>query len=236
MRRPIRPEAYLGRLPVFAGLPAEALARLAQATTRRELARGDILFHEGEPSTGVHALVYGRLKLCHRGADGREHLIDVVEPGRSFGEPVMFLEKPYIVSAVALADSLVLHVGKAAVFDELKRSERLAARIIGTLAQRIELLVRELQDYALGSGARRLAGWLLRQPVRPAEGNAVVVALPAAKRVLAARLKLSPEHLSRVLKGLSAEGLIAVKGREVMIADVERLRAWTLVERVADEP
>jgi CRP-like cAMP-binding protein len=233
VRRPIRPAAFLARLPLFEGLPAEVIERLAAATTRRELARGEALFREGEFPTGLWAVIYGRIRLHHRGADGRDHLVDVIGPGRSFGEPVMFLEKPYIVDAHALADSLVVHVGKEAVFAELARNARFAARIIGTLAGRIEALVHELQDQALGSGARRFVGWLLRQPAEP-HGTGAAITLPHAKRVVAARLKLSAEHLSRVLRALAAERLIAVEGRRIVIPDLARLRAWQ--QGAAGEP
>jgi CRP-like cAMP-binding protein len=228
MPRAIRPEKLLASLPLFQGLEADALLRLAEGTTRRPLVRGEILFREGEPATGLHAVVYGRIKLFHLGSDGRERVIDIVGGGRTFGEPVMFLEKPYLVSASALADTLLLHVAKETVFAELQRNPRFAARIIGTLAQRTEALVRELQDYAIGTGSRRFVGWLLRQRGAAAASGTAVVTLPAAKRVLAARLKVSAEHLSRILRELAAAGLIAVRGREVTIPDLARLRAWQL--------
>jgi CRP-like cAMP-binding protein len=226
VRRPPSLDAFLARLPLFAGLPPDVLARLAAAGSRRELKRGDVLFRQDEPSTGLFAVIYGSVALRHRGADGRERLTGVVGPGTSFAEPVMFLEKPYIVTASALADSLVVHVAKDAMFAELKRDERLAARIIAALAQRVEALVREQQDHALGSGARRLVGWLLRQPLQPSPQHAGVVVLATPKRALAARLKLSAEHLSRILRELSAENLVIVRGREIAIPDLDRLRAW----------
>lgn len=225
MARPIRLESLLANLPLFRGLPAEDLARLAAGTGRRSLRRNEILFREGEPSTGVHVVVYGRIKLFNRDRDGRERVADVVGPGRSFGEPVMFLERPYLVSASALEDSVVLHVDKDTVLAELRRNPHFAARIIGTLAQRTEALVRELQDHAVGSGARRLVAWLLRK-AEPGARAAVVVPLPFSKRVLASRLEVSPEHLSRVLRQLAEEHLIVVRGREITIPDIGRLRAW----------
>ena len=128
MPRAIRLESFLANLPLFRGLSPDDLARLAAGTRRRTLARGEILFREGEPSTGVHAVVYGRIKLFNLGSDGRERVIDIVGPGRSFGEPLMFLEKPYIVSASALADSLVLHIDKETVFAELQRNPLTCSR------------------------------------------------------------------------------------------------------------
>jgi CRP-like cAMP-binding protein len=226
MRRAPRVESFLARLPLFDGLGADELQRLAAGTTRRELARGGVLFREGERSTGVHALVFGRIKLASRGVDGRERLVDLVTPGRTFGEPMMFLDKPYIVTATALADSVVLTVARDAILAELARNAHFASRIIGTLSARVEALVHELEGYALGSGTRRFVAWLLRRPLAVGASGAATVTLPAAKRVLAKRLNVSAEHLSRILRGLSAEGLIAVRGRDVSIADVERLRAW----------
>jgi CRP-like cAMP-binding protein len=217
--------SFLAHLPLFQGLSEAELARLAAATSRRRLKRGEALFRQGEPSTGLHAVLYGSIRLSMRAARG-ERVVDIVGPGHSFGEPVMFMEKPYIVSATALADSLVLHVAKEAVFAELERSPRLARRVIAALSRRIEALVREVETYALGSAAKRFAAWLLRRVPQGASGEATVT-LPAAKRQLASQLNLSAEHFSRVLRELAARGLIEARSRRLRIPDLERLRAWS---------
>lgn len=226
MRREIRPEQFLARLPLFAGLGAAERQRLAAATTRRELKRGEFLFRQGEKPTGFHAVVHGRIELRARSAHGRERVTEIVGAGRSFGEAIMFLDKPYIVSAKALGDALVLHVAKDAVFAELERSPAFGRRIIATLSEKLHAAARELDTYALGSGEHRFAAWLLRV-APPAGGAAVSVMLPAAKRAIASRLNLSAEHLSRILRHLVAEGLIEVRGRTIEIPDVARLRAWS---------
>lgn len=225
MRREIKPEQFLARLPLFAGLGAAELARLAAATTRRELKRGELLFRQGEPCTGFYVVVHGRIALTSRPERGRERVHDIVGAGRSFAEAILFLDRPYIVSAKALGDALVLHVAKDAVFAELERNPGFARRIIATLSEKLHAAVRELDTYALGSGEQRFAAWLLRA-AGPAERGAVSVALPAAKRAIASRLNLSAEHLSRILRHLVSEGLIEVRGRTVGIPDVARLRRF----------
>ena len=222
MRREIRTETFLARLPLFQGLTPDELARLAAATARRNLRRGEVLFREGEPSSGMFGLLYGAVELFTSGGGARQ-VIDIVTPGRSFGEPVMFLEKAWIVTAIALADSLVLHVAREAIFAELERSPRFARRVIGTLAERAEGLVRQLEARAAGPAAHRVAAWLLRQPAAQADGAATIT-LPAAKRTLASQLNLSAEHLSRVLRELSGRGLIEVHGRRVHVPDLARLQ------------
>jgi CRP-like cAMP-binding protein len=224
-RGEIGAEQFLARLPLFAGLGAAELGRLAAATTRRELSRGEFLFRQGEPPAGFHAVVHGRIELRARSSDGRERVADIVGAGRSFGEAIMFLEQPYIVSARALGDALVLQVAKDAVFAELERSPGFARRVIATLAAKLHSAARELDTYALGSGEQRFAAWLLRAAA-PAERGAASVALPAAKRAIASRLNLSAEHLSRILRHLVSEGLIEVRGRTLEIPDLARLRAW----------
>jgi CRP-like cAMP-binding protein len=206
-------------------LKADELARLAAGTTRRRLRAGDALFSQGEPSTGFYAVVHGRIALVARLPRGRERVTAIIEAGRSFGEAIMFLEKPAIVGARALSDALVLHVDKATVFGELERNPGFARRIIAALSAKLHASVRELDLYALGTAGRRFCAWLLRA-VPAAERGAAAVTLPAAKRAIASQLNLSAEHLSRILRELTLEGLIEVRGRKVAIPNVARLREW----------
>jgi CRP-like cAMP-binding protein len=226
MRREPELKSFLAHLPLFEGLRPDELERLAAGTTRRRLQSGETLFRQGEPSTGFHAVIHGRIALVAAAPQGRERVSAIIEAGRSFGEAIMFLEKPYIVTARALSDSLVLHVSKEAVFAELQRNPGFGRRIIATLSAKLHASVRELDMYALGSGGRRFAAWLLRQVPR-AKAGATEVTLPAAKRAIASQLNLSAEHLSRILRELTTEGLIQVRGRKVAIPDISRLRQWT---------
>lgn len=224
IRRAVDVRDFLRHLPLFAGLGAEELARLAAGTTQRRLRRGEVLFTQGEPSTGLHAVVHGRIALTVRAPGGRERVSDIIGPGRSFGEAIMFLEKPYIVGASALTDALVLHVSKQTVFAELARNPGFARRIIASLAAKLQATVGELDLYALGSASRRFAAWLLRS-ARAADTGDASVTLPASKKAIASKLNLSAEHLSRILRELAAGRLIEVSGRKVRIVDPGRLRA-----------
>lgn len=225
MRREPEVKAFLAHLPLFQGLRPDELDRLAAGSTLRRLRRGETLFRQGEAASGFHAVVHGRIALAARSPQGRERVTAVIEAGRSFGEAVMFLEKPYIVSARALSDSMVLHVAKETVFAELQRNPGFARRVIASLSAKLHASVRELDLYALGSSSRRFVAWLLR--AFPAEQRgAISVTLPASKKAVASQLNLSAEHFSRILGELSREGLIEVRGRKLSVADAGRLRDW----------
>lgn len=219
-------ESFLAHLPLFEGLRSDELERLAAGTTRRRLRSGETLFSRGEPATGFYAVVHGRIALIASSAQGRERVSAIVEAGRSFGEAIMFLERPYIVSARALSDALVLHIGKETVFAELERNPGFGRRIIAALSAKLHATVHELDLYALGSGGQRFAAWLLRALPPAQQEGAATVTLPATKRAIASQLNLSAEHLSRILRELSLEGLLELHGRKVRIPDVGRLRHW----------
>lgn len=222
-----RVSALLSNLPLFRELKPEELAHVAAGTRAMQVQRRDLVFRKGDACTGFHLVVFGRVKLFFPLPDGGEKAVEIIEPGSSFGEAVMFLEKPYVVSARALADSLLLHVARAAVVDEMRANPGFGLRIIAGLSYRLHGLIRDFESSALGSGTQRLIGYLLRVDTEPdlVRGQSSVI-LPAAKSVIASRLNLTPEYFSRVLQNLSRSGLIRVKGREIHILDVERLKAF----------
>lgn len=222
-RREIAPERFLADLPLFRALDAATLARLAALTTRCPLKRGQTLFRKGDAATGMYVVVYGQIKLIASTPASGERLTGVVGPGQSFGEPVMFLERPALVEAQAASDALLLHLPKAAVFDEIERTPVFARCMIAGLSQRVESLVRELERQSIGSGSERFAAYLLRlgrgQPVP------MVITLPAAKAEIASQLNLTAEHFSRILHELEAAGVLTIRGRNITVVDPQRLVA-----------
>jgi len=222
-RREIAADAFLASLPLFKALDATTLARLASGTTRRALKRGETLFRKGEPATGMYVVVYGEIKLMSATPARGTRLTGIVGPGQSFGEPVMFLERPALVNAQAADDALLLHLPKEVVFAEIERNPKFARRIIAGLSKRIESLVRELDRQALGSGRERLVAYLLHHA--RGQTGAIVVTLPASKAEIASQLNLTPEHFSRILHELAETDLLQVKGRKVTVPSRNRLEA-----------
>jgi CRP/FNR family transcriptional regulator, dissimilatory nitrate respiration regulator len=226
-RREIAPEVFLAGVPLFKALDAATLAQLAAATTRHTLRRGEMLFRKGDPATGMYVVVYGEIKLMSNTPARGSRLTGIVGPGQSFGEPVMFLERPAIVDAQAAGDALLLHLPTRAVFDEIERNPKFARRMIAGLSQRIESLVRDLDRQALGSGRERFIAYLLHHGRGRDRTAPLVVTLQAAKAEIASQLNLTPEHFSRLLHELVTEGLLQVEGRRITAPDPDRLRRAT---------
>lgn len=218
-------EALLSHVPLFNGLKTDEIARIAHGTRIVKTQRGDTLFSKGDQPTGFYLIVYGQIKLAFTSSQGGEKVVDIVSQGQSFGEAVMFMEKPHIVFAQALKDCVLLHISKAVILDELERDPKLAQKMIAGLAVRLHHLMIDVESYSLHSGKQRIIGYLLRENMESDE-TSVTITLPTNKGVIASRLNLTQEHFSRILHELSENGLIVVEGRRIVIPDVEALRCY----------
>jgi CRP-like cAMP-binding protein len=221
-RREIAAHELLASVALFKKLDAAARARIAGRVTKVRVRRGDAVFERGANPTGFFAVVFGEIALIAHGARG-PRLTGVVGAGRSFGEPVMFLDKPYLVDARAQTDSLLLHIPKDAVFAEIERNPAFARHMIAGLAARIESLVREIDAGAQRTAQQRLAAHLIRAS-RAGEGKTTVTLSPS-KAAVASQLGLTAEHFSRILHDLARRGLVRVQGRRVAILDAAVLAA-----------
>lgn len=222
----IKVQAFLANLPIFSEMSGEDLDRIAAHTLPHYAEKGQSICHCGDPCTGFHLVVYGQVKLGFTSAQGIEKVVEIVRPGQSFGEALMFLDVPYIVFAQALSDSMLLHVAKQAVFDELARDPGFSRRMLSGLSRRLHGLVRDVEAYTLRSSQERVIGYLLAELRDDAEGSPVEVHLSAGKSVIASRLNMTPEHFSRILHELGNAGLIEIQGRTVRIPDLARLRGY----------
>jgi len=228
---PINPEAFLSGMPLFRELAPAQRALVAQRTRQLRVERGEVLFRRGDPCHGLHLIVHGQVKLSFVSSTGVEKVIEFLGAGQSFGEAVLFLDAPHVVTAQALTDSLLLWIPKEAVFERIDNDPGFARRMLGGLSRRLHQLVADVESFSTRSGTERVIGFLLRDYVSEHEGEGtappVDVVLPVAKGVIASRLNLTQEHFSRILHDLAAAGLIEVKGRHIHVLDPNRLRSHT---------
>ena len=212
----------LAHLPLFRQLSPAEIAELARGCRELHPKKGETLFLKGDVPTGFFIVAHGQIKLAFPSAHGGEKVVEIIGAGQSFGEAVMFMEKPYPVSAQALVDSLLLHVAKDALFQAMDRNPALARKMLAGLSLRLHALIHDMEAYCSLSGTQRVVGYLLQHECLGQPQ--AIVELPASKQVIASRLNLTPETFSRILHQLTVAGLIRVEGRCITILDVDALR------------
>lgn len=223
----IKTQDFLSKLALFNEMGPQELDRIALGTTEIHIQRGDTLFQRGDTCNGFHTVIYGQVKLAFTSSQGSEKIVEIIGPGHSFGEAIMFMDKPYIVAAQALADTLLLHIAKSAVLSELERDPLFARKMLAGLSRRLHGLICDVEAYSLRSGTQRVIGYLLQyDAAAETQINGQEIILPFSKAVLASRLNLTPEHFSRILHDLTESQLINVSGKSITILDIEKLRDY----------
>ncbi|MCK9285201.1 MAG: Crp/Fnr family transcriptional regulator [Rhodocyclaceae bacterium] len=218
-------QKILSHLPLFQALSPQQLAQIALGVRELRLSKGDVLFRRGDPTLGLHVVVFGQVKLAISSAQGNEKVVEIIGPRQSFGEAVMFLERPYPVTAEALVDTLLLHVARENVNDLLTADPSFSRAMLAGLSFRLHSLIQDVESYSMRSSTQRVVGYLLQLCPEDPEAKVELV-LPTSKLVIASRLNLTPETLSRVLHDLSRNQLIEVDGRTIRIPSVRRLREF----------
>ena len=216
---------YLSRQALFNDLSPAELDRLAAGCAPRRFSRGEHVFLVGEPCREFHVCVIGQVKLYAASSNGSEKVIDIIGPGQSFAEALMFTGRPYIVNAQALADCLLLSVKRQVVEGEITRDPRFALRMLAGISRRLHGLVHDVEAYALHSGVQRVIGYLLRD-IAADSAQPLMVSLPVSKATIASRLSLTPEYFSRVLHELEAAGLVRIDKRDIYILDEQALKSY----------
>lgn len=230
MRREDREE--MRRLPLLAQLgDAELDTLLAGAFLQRFPAHVELI-REGDPADFLHIVVEGQVEVYARYRD-RETTVAVIGQNHSFILAAVVLDRPYLKSARALSPARILMLPAEAVREVFDRNPAFARAVTQEMAMAYRGVVQELKNQKLRSSLERLANWLIRRDVET--GGAGRFVLPFDKKVLAARLGMAPEVLSRALATL-ADYKVAVDGKTIAIGDREALLRLAQPTPLIDDP
>lgn len=206
----------LRRAPLLSRLEPAQLERVARHAVRVKLAAEQLLFSQGDAANRFYLLLEGQMRLFRLSPEGAEKVIEIVSPGQTFAEALMFLEVPrYPVCAAALADAELIAIDAVDFAAMLRGSVDTCFLLLGTLSQRLRGLIGEIDDLTLHTATSRVARYLAAK----APPDAPILELDVRKGVLASRLSVQPETFSRVVKSLVEQGVIQMQGSQVRILD-----------------
>lgn len=215
----------LGRTPLFGDLPAPTRALIAAATQECRYARGAVVLQKGACPTGLVVVVSGKLRESCCSPRGEEKVVEILGVGKTCGEAALFLDSPYPMCASALTNVVLLHVEKRALEEIIDGDPKFVVRLLQVLAERQNAILRDIHADARSSPLQRLVGYLLEE-CRADGADTGSITLPAAKQVIASRLSMTPEALSRTFRDLADAGLIEMSGKRVKLLDADRLREF----------
>ena len=206
----------LRRAPLLARLEATQLQRVARHASRVRLTAEQLLFSQGDAAACFYLLLSGQMRLFRLSPEGAEKVIEIVSPGQTFAEALMFLNAPrYPVCAAALVDAELIAIESADFAAMLRESVETCFVLLGALSQRLRGLIGEIDDLTLHTATSRVARYLASRLPPGARS----LELDVRKGVLASRLSVQPETFSRVIKSLSEQDVIRMDGSLVSVLD-----------------
>jgi CRP/FNR family transcriptional regulator, cyclic AMP receptor protein len=211
---------------LFRELDDEAAAALRASMVEVKLARGEVLFREGDAGDQIYVVVEGKIKLGRTSPDGRENLLAVLGPGQMFGELSLFDPGPRSASASAITDTILLGLAHKDLLPWLTGRPEVARNLLSQLAQRLRRSNDTLADLVFSDVPGRVAKQLLdlseRFGVPSAEGLRVVHDL--TQEELAQLVGASRETVNKALADFVSRNWIRLESRSVVLTDIDRLR------------
>jgi len=209
-------------MPMFRHVARAHLAELARHARVQHVRRGATVCRRGESLNCFFGVAYGLIKLALRADSGEEKVLRLVGAGETFGEALVFRERPNPLDAVALADTMLVVFPSPAVIALLEHDPSFARGLLDSLSERMHNMVAEIEASTLLSARQRVAAYLESLAVEQSDDRA---RLPATKTVIAARLGVTKETFSRLLRELANQGLIEVEKRDIVLHDRSGLAA-----------
>ena len=206
--------------PIFGAMSNETMRSLLGNTLPRNCGKGEVLFQQGEAAKDFFVVLEGWVKVYRQTPEGEEAVVVVFKRGESFAEGAMFAGGRYPVSAETVAPSRVLQIDGMHLRQSILENPHLAFSMLASMSGHLKALVEQIEQIKLLSGAQRMAEFLLQ--LCPNAEKAAVVGLPYDKALIANRLGMKPESLSRSLSRLRRLG-VSVEREQVRISDVRRL-------------
>jgi len=211
-------------------LPEDLADTLLQRSAAQTFDRGAMIFLQGDPATSVYIVLEGWVKLFRISPNGAEAVVGVFTRGRSFGEAAAFRGDVYPVASEAVTDCKLLQVRASFILEMMKLRPELCTAMLASTYRHLQALVSQVEQLKAHTGAQRVAEFLLG--LCPVEEGACAVTLPYDKILIAGRLGMKPESLSRAFSRLREAGVM-VKQNHAAIADVAKLREYVEEDRAA---
>lgn len=211
---------------LFSGLEESDFDTLVDAMSEEKFGKGEVLFHRGDAANSFYFLETGQVELSLISPAGQKKVIEVVSPNRTFAEAVVFMrETRFPVTAEALLDSVLYRIPNEAYLNVLYGNPDACLRLLSDVCRHLHARVREIERLTIQNARSRLSSYLVDHIVA-AEDDEATIRLDLPRHVIASRLSVTPETLSRLLRNLTDEGILTIEDRVIFVHSLARLRPY----------
>lgn len=197
-------------------LPEAAFKAVCAQAHIRHLSRQQVLFRQGEPANRFYVLIEGQVTLTRLLDEGQERLVEVIQPGNSFAEALLFSGvQQYPVTASTSRASTLVSLAGTHYRTLLQEHPGICLSLLAGFSACLHQRLVEIDTLTRANAGRRVARFLCQQQ----EADQGTVERRVSKRLVASQLGIQPETFSRILHKLIGTGLITMQQRTIQIMD-----------------
>jgi CRP-like cAMP-binding protein len=218
-------EDVVRKAPLFTALDEAAAVSLRANMDSVKIAKGSVLFAEGDEGDHLYVIVEGKLKLGTSSGDGRENLLSILGPGEMFGELSLFDPGPRTSTATAVTDAKLLSLGQEKLLPWLATNPNVSLQLLARLAQRLRRTNEAVGDLVFSDVPGRVAKALIDLGERFGKqtDEGLFVHHDLTQEELAQLVGASRETVNKALADFAGRNWLKLDGRAVLITDFERL-------------
>ena len=218
-------EDVVRKAPLFTALDEAAAVSLRANMDSVKIAKGSVLFAEGDEGDHLYVIVEGKLKLGTSSGDGRENLLSILGPGEMFGELSLFDPGPRTSTATAVTDAKLLSLGQEKLIPWLATNPNVSLQLLARLAQRLRRTNEAVGDLVFSDVPGRVAKALIDLGERFGKqtDEGLFVHHDLTQEELAQLVGASRETVNKALADFAGRNWLKLDGRAVLITDFDRL-------------
>jgi CRP-like cAMP-binding protein len=220
-------EEAIRRSLVFRRLGPEDRERLGAVSRLRNVAKGERIFAEGDPSDFFFTILSGRVKIFKMTPAGKDIILEIFGPGDPLGAVAVYEGRPFPASAVALEDTACMLVPRASFFALLEEHPSLVRGLLLGLTHRLVELTNRLTDLTGGRVEARFARLFLKLAQdlgRPAP-HGTLIPLALSRQELADMTGTTIETCIRIMSRWGKDDIVRTEKDGFVVLDKAALEA-----------
>ncbi|RLA08387.1 MAG: hypothetical protein DRQ51_02875 [Gammaproteobacteria bacterium] len=218
---------------LFSSMSDEDLVKIAEKSEMFDLKKQESIFFQGDEANNFYYIVDGQVSLARSSPNGQEKIIEIIKKNEIFAEALIFMPQKahYPVSACSLEKCTIIKLKNKLLKEILNDSHKTSMAILLNMAIKLHALLDEIDSLTLHGASYRLVSFLLHQIPKNniknnKENETANIKLDIAKNIIASRLSIKPETLSRSISSLSKRGLIKIDGKHIVINNKKSLQEY----------
>jgi CRP/FNR family transcriptional regulator, cyclic AMP receptor protein len=215
--------AVLRDHPLFAGLGAQVIDRLAAYAHTKSIAAGTTIFEKGDPGTCLFAVCSGTVKISNHSPDGKDAVFNLINVGEIFGEIALLDGQARTAEAVALSDCELMTIDRRDFVPLVKSEPELALKLIEVLCGRLRRTSEQVEDVIFLDLPARLAKtllWLAKRAKPSAQGSKVTI----TQREIGQIIGMSRESTNKQLRMWEENKWVRLERGSVILLDARPLK------------